>query len=151
MQEFVDVICLLYHEARNVRHPIKAGKLPNEVKYHRLLNLPSNRDQAWQQMEKIRDKAASFLKAEEVVKVFQDEYAINIDELLTLYREPCWKGSLYGGNKWAPICSKIIKILKSMKSGDDVNISISFKTIFQMEHNTGTVEQKLRKLKGLCS
>lgn len=149
MQEFVDLTCLLYHEARNVRHPIKAGKLQNEAKYHRLLNLPNNRDQAWQQMAKIRDKAASFLNAEEVVRVFQDEFVISLDELLILYREPCWRGSLYGGNKWAPICSKIIKLLKFMKSGDDVNISMLLKTIFQMEHNTGTVEQKLLKLKGL--
>jgi hypothetical protein len=151
MQEIVDLICLLYHEARNVRHPINAKKILKEAKYHRLLNLPRKRDQAWEHMATVRERALSLLKVDEIINVFKDEYAISLDELLTLFREPCWKGSLYGGNRWAPICSKIIDLLKSIELEDNVDISILLKKIYQMEHNTGTVEQKLSKLKGFCS
>ncbi|MFI5331597.1 MAG: hypothetical protein ACHQ2F_11295, partial [Desulfobaccales bacterium] len=145
----VDFICLLYHEARNVRHPIKAGKLSNESKYSKLLTLSKNRDEAWQQMGRLRDRAANFSQISEVKSVFQNEYEIILEELLILYREPCWKGSLYGGNKWAPICSKIIDLLGALESGDKVKSSQLFEAIPKMEHNTGTVEQKLKKLKGL--
>jgi hypothetical protein len=149
IRSLVDFICLLYHEARNVRHSIKAGKLSKESKYSKLLTLPKNRDEAWQQMGSSRDKAANFSQISEVKSLFQNEYEINLEQLLILYREPCWKGSLYGGNKWAPICSKIIDLLVALESGDKVKSSQLFEAIPRMEHNTGTVEQKLRKLYGL--
>jgi len=38
-----------------------------------------------------------------------------------------------------------------MEFADDVNMTVLFQPIFKMEHNTGTVEQKLLKLKGLRS
>ena len=149
ISNLVDFICLLYHEARNVRHPIKAGKLSNESKYSKLLTLPPNRDKAWQQMGKLRNKAASFSQISEIRNLFQNVYGISIEELLILYQEPCWKGSLYGGNKWAPICSKIIELLEAIESGDNLKSSKLFAIIPKMEHNTGTVEKKLRRLKGL--
>jgi hypothetical protein len=149
IRSLVDFICLLYHEARNVRHPIKAEKLAKESKYSKLLTLPKNRDEAWQQMGSPRDKAANFSQISEIKSLFQNEYGITLEELLILYREPCWKGSLYGGNKWAPICSKIIDLMGALESGDKVKSSQLFEAIPRMEHNTGTVEQKLRKLYGL--
>ena len=148
-KNLVDFICLLYHEARNVRHPIKAGKLSKESKYSKLLTLPKNRDEAWQQMGRLRDKAANFSQISEIKSLFQNEYGITLEELLILYREPCWKGSLYGGNQWAPICSKIINLMGALESGNKVKSSQLFEAIPRIEHNTGTVEQKLRKLYGL--
>jgi hypothetical protein len=53
------------------------------------------------------------------------------------------------GNKWAAICSKIIDLMGALESGDKVKSSQLLEAIPRMEHNTGTVEQKLRKLFGL--
>jgi hypothetical protein len=147
IQNLIDIICLVYHEARNVRHPIKAGKLPKDQKYYKLLNLPHNRDDAWLQMAGVREKAAHCQTARDAAQVFQNEYGLGLEELFALYREPCWKGSLYGGNKWAPICSKLISLLEAIESGDARKGSQFLKEIIKMEHNTGTVEQKLKKLK----
>jgi hypothetical protein len=149
IRSLVEFICLLYHEARNVRHPIKAGKLPKEPKYFKLLTLPKNREKAWHHMSSLRNKAESFSKISEIRNLFQNEYGISIEELLILYQEPCWKGSLYGGNKWAPICSQIIELLESIESGDNLKSLKLFEIIPKMKHNTGTVEEKLSKLKGL--
>ena len=147
MDELVDLICLLYHEARNVRHPIRDGKLAKEAKYSRLLNLSNNRDEAWIQMAKLRRKAASYKTVDEFVNIFQKEYGISLDELLILYEKPCWKNTPYGGNRWAPICFKIIELLGVIKSGDSVNVNQLIKQILRMEHNTGLVCEKLYKLK----
>jgi len=147
MGDLVDLICLLYHEARNVRHPIKKGKLDKEAKYLRLLNLSNDRDEAWIQMAKLRGKAASYKTADEVVNVFQKEYGISLDEILILYGEPCWRNTNYGGNRWAPICSKIIELVGVIKSGDSINAKQLIKQILRMEHNNGLVCEKLYELK----
>ena len=148
ISNLVDFICLLYHEARNARHLIKAAKLSNELKYSKLRTLPKNRDEAWQHMGRLRDKAVNISQISEVKRLFEYEYGINLEELLILFREEGWKGSLYGGNKWAPICSQIIELLEAIESGDNLKSSKLFAIIPKMEHNTGTVEEKLRRLKG---
>ena len=94
LRDVVDLICLPYHEARNVRHPIKAKKLPSDSKYKKLLNLPNNRDKAWRHMVKIRNKAAAVRTARQAAHVFQAEYDLTLDELSVLFHSPCWKDSM---------------------------------------------------------
>jgi len=147
LRNLSDLICLLYHEARNVRHPIKAKKLPQETKYKKLINLPKNRDIAWQQMAKVRDKAANSRNATAVAYVFQEEYCMSLEELLDLYNCPCWKRSPYGGNRWAPICSKIRDLVQALVSGNDILSTHLFEIIPQMKHNTGIVGKKLLELR----
>ena len=147
MRTLVDLICLVYHEARNVRHPIKDGKLAKEAKYLILRNLPKNRDEAWMQMSKLREKAVDFKTAEEVVNIFQKEYEISLEEILTLYKEPCWKNTPYGGNRWAPICFRVLELVEVIKTGDSINAKQLIKQILRMEHNTGLVCEKLYELK----
>lgn len=150
MRNLVDFICLLCHEARNVRHPIKAGKIPRESKYIRLINLPHNRYSAWLVMAKARDKAARAERAEDAVRVFQEEYGLNLKELLELYHYPCWKHSACGGNKWASICSKISDLVEALDSGDDILSAQLLEALPRMEHNTGILERKLQDLKNGC-
>ncbi len=146
-KNLADYICLVYHEARNVRHPISAGKLIRKSKFEKLLNLPKNRDKAWLCMGKVRAKAALARKASEAAQVFKEEYDISLEELLKLYREPCWKISKYGGNKWAPICSMVINLIESLDYGDHMIAFYLLEKIPQMKHHTGTVAQKLLMLK----
>lgn len=147
LENLVDLICLLYHEARNVRHPIKAGKIQSKSNYNKLISLPNNRYEAWQHMAKVRTKAIATQKPINVLHVFQQEYGLSLEDLLVLYRASCWKGSKYGGNKWAPICSKVCDLIKVLNSADDCISAQLFEKIPQMEHNTGRVRQKLLDLK----
>jgi len=147
MIELVDLICLLYHEARNVRHPIKAGKLSNNSKYKKLINLPNNRNQAWKDMSRIREKSLQLHTAIEIKDAFQNEFDLSIEDLLQLYRKPCWKHSLYGGNKWAPICMKLLELISIFDSADENQRCFSINQIKAMEHNTGKVSKKLKDLK----
>ena len=147
MRFLVDLICLLFHEARNVRHPIKDGKLSKDQRYIKLLNLHHGRDEAWIQMSKIREKASTFKNTNEIVILFQKNYGIKINELLDLFNEPCWRNTQYGGNKWAPICSKIIELLNTMNSESSTKTAQITYDILLMDHNTGYVAKKLHELK----
>lgn len=42
---YVDLVCLTYHEGRNVRHLIKQGHL-DSPRFDTLRSLPTNRDNA---------------------------------------------------------------------------------------------------------
>jgi hypothetical protein len=140
------LLCLVYHEARNVRHPIKAGKLADDPKYAKLMTLPHNRLAAWSAMAKIRQKAAAAVTAEVAAAIFEGEFRIGLAELEGLYRAPCWKGSSLGGNRWAPICAQVRELVKALQLGDDLRASGLLRTIPEMRHNTGTVESKLKGL-----
>jgi hypothetical protein len=147
IENLVDLICLLYHEARNVRYPIKAGKIQDGDKYGKLINLPNNKYQAWRHMSKVRTKAIATQVPADASKVFKREFGLSLEDLLELYLAPCWKDSAYGGNKWAPICSRVRDLIEARESGDEAHYAQLFETILRMEHNTGTVERKLHGLK----
>jgi len=66
-----ELVCLVYHEARNVRHPIKAGKLPDAGKYAKLTSIPRDRLDAWKAMDGVRTDAASSNSSPAVVEAFQ--------------------------------------------------------------------------------
>lgn len=147
LRDLVDFICLLYHEARNVRHPIKQGRLPDHPKYRKLIHLPRNRDEAWQHMAKVRREASMAGTARGIEYAFQQAYDLDINDLLALYQSDCWRATPYGGNRWAPICSKVQDLLEIIDLGDIARTIGYSNAIRLMEHNTGKVGEKLRRLK----
>lgn len=142
----VDLICLVYHEARNVRHPIKAGKLADASKFARLLNLPTNRDDAWRHMSSLRNHAVNSGTIEAACKVFEQAFGVGLKDLVVLYEMPIWKHSAYGGNKWAGISSKICHLVDAMKITNELHAPGLYRDVLSMDHNTGRVADKLRRL-----
>ena len=57
LSNFVQYLCLCYHEARNVRHLVKAGHVPVHP-FERLRGLPTNKTDAWNEMAPMRAEAA---------------------------------------------------------------------------------------------
>lgn len=119
INDLTDLICLLYHEARNVRHPIKEGKLSKKSKYEKLINLPTNRNLAWKHLSKARNKFSELSTAIDIKDAFYNEFHLSLEDLLQLYKETCWKHSLYGGNKWFPICKEVISLVDKFESIDE--------------------------------
>ena len=142
----IDYVCLLYHEARNVRHPLKAGKLPDDSKYAELTSLPVNRNHAWDSMKSVREKADVALSAAEVVHVFHSRYGLTLAGLQDLYNDSCWRDSAFGGNKWAPICTAVRQLVEAADAGDTTRTRELLENIPQIKHNTGTVGKKLLEL-----
>lgn len=144
----VELICLIYHEARNVRHPLKAGYVTDKEKYNKLIQLPNNKFEAWKVMEKVRQKASKKSTFLEAANVFASEYELDLNDLLALYQAQIWSSSLCGGNAWAPICSNVTGLLNA-DSSDYININKRIDDILKMNHNTGEVGLKLNNLKGI--
>lgn len=147
LPDVVDLVCLAYHEARNVRYPIKAGKLSDAPEYQRVKSLPKNRYRAWQHMEKVRAQCTGADSIDEVLRIFQANYGLSVDELVVLYEKPCWKDSKYGGNKWTPICIRLLTLVGALRSHDYETAKNLIQRIRDMEHNTGKVGRKLEELR----
>lgn len=142
----IDLVCLVYHEARNVRHPIKKGLEKDSSKYARLISLPRNRIDAWNQMERVRNEALKGRSILRAIKIFENEYGVSLDDLVNLFYQPFWKDSLYGGNKWGPICSEIaILVIKAIQKKEN-DIVANIMLIHSMRHNTGSVAEKIKEL-----
>jgi hypothetical protein len=114
----------------------------------KLVSLPVNRDGAWRAMETIRQEAASAGTAREVAGAFEVRFGVSLAELEELYRVPVWKDSLYGGNKWAPICGAVRDLVEASVAGNSGRVGELLEAILRMAHNTGTVETKLASLSG---
>jgi hypothetical protein len=146
--ELVDLICLVYHEARNVRHLVKSGRLHDAERYNGLIHgLAQNREDAWRQMDALRDRAVRTGSAAGAAAVFQRQYGLVLAELTDLYEKPFWKGSAYGGNAWGPISTKVRDLVSAMAGGDSARARELCEEILSMSHNTGKVAQKLNRLK----
>ncbi len=146
LNEVVDLLCLVYHEARNVRHAVKKGLVDGES-YKALVNLPASRSEAWAAMERVRREAVGAGSAGSAVAVFRRRFGRSLDELEELYRAPFWRNSAYGGNKWAPICSMVRELVEALDSSENARAGELLGLIPTMGHNTGLVGEKLHRLK----
>jgi hypothetical protein len=101
-------------------------------------------------MERVRREAVGGGTATSARAVFLRRFAWDLNELVGLYRASFWKNSPYGGNKWAPICSTVRELVEALESGENARAEELCELIPRMEHNTGLVSDKLRKLKSAC-
>lgn len=147
--QFADLVALLYHEGRNVRHLVKKGH-PIDPKFLALREgLATNRCQAWKQIQPLRLQASKARSGEEVELIFRQQFNLTLDDLVVLYTHPSWKGTLYGGNSWLPIAHKIKEVRDLLDSGREDEAGFLMGLILEMSHNTGKVSEKLRNL-GSC-
>ena len=147
-EEVVDLVCLVYHEARNVRHPMDKELVQDPERYRKLVHgLASCPKKAWQQMEFMRAKAASTGAPEGIAKAFKTQYALSLAEIAELFEAPFWKHSRLGGNAWASISGEVINLVTAMSAQESVGQRDLYERILSMSHNTGKVCDKLKKLR----
>jgi len=77
---------------------------------------------------------------------FEKKYCISVAQLAELFDRPIWKDSKYAGNKWAAISRKVEKCLEANATDDLSRLNQLIQEILEMEHNTGKVGDKLKKL-----
>jgi hypothetical protein len=146
LEQIVEIICLVYHEARNIRHPVKAGKLQCDPKYSTLLDLPRDRYDAWTKMANRREKAALTGSARGAADAFERFYGLTLDELRELYLREVWRASSCGGNRWAPISKRAKELVEMPNSAGSASVAAMIAEILRMDHNTGKVGDKLQQL-----
>jgi hypothetical protein len=145
LSAFVDYVTLTYHEARNVRHLIRAGHIALGT-YQTLTNLPTNREDAWGALQDTRSAAKKASSANAVEAIFQRTFGPGLEDLVLLFDNPNWRHSARGGNRWAYITRALIDLRDAIDSDNVANASELLATLPYMRHNTGVVMSKLRDL-----
>jgi hypothetical protein len=145
VSQFVDYLCLLYHEARNVRHLIKRGYV-EAARFQKLQSLPTKKFDAWVKLEPLRAKSSAANSASAAVEVFVQYFGLSIRDLAELFEDPHWKNSSSGGNAWAGITACVDHLKDSIDHHDAVEVDGLLKQLPLMRHNTGMVGDKLRSL-----
>jgi hypothetical protein len=142
---FVDVVTLVYHEARNVRHLISAGFV-EPTEWEHIRGQPTNRVTAWKAIQSIRVVAKGEASAAAVESVFCRHFGVSLEDLRVLYENPHWKAGAFGGNRWADIVRGVTTWRDAIDTGDAIASDSLCSEVRAMPHNTGTVEVKLRDL-----
>ena len=147
ISRFADIVALLYHEGRNVRHLVKNSKLPLTEGLQTLINgLARNRFDAWKQIQPLRRKASKARSGGDVLQVFERKFRLTLDDLVALYAHPSWKGTPYGGNAWLPIARKTAKARNILEAGLENEARQLLEEIMESCHNTGKVCSKIKEL-----
>ena len=144
---FADVLSVLYHEGRNVRHLAKNRQMDVDPIYLSLSErLATNRYQAWAQIQSIRRRAAESVSGESAEQVFIQHFSLSLDDLVVLYEHPGWKGSAYGGNAWFSIAKMATELRELIDARKEREAERHVGSILEAYHNTGRVRDKLRNL-----
>ena len=145
MSHFADIVTLLYHEGRNVRHLAKKER----VEEHFLVlrdRLDINRYNAWKRLQPLRREAAKAQSCHEVQQLFEHKYGLTLKDMATLYSLTGWKGTDYGGNAWLPIAENTLKVYGLLDSNKEDEARELLVAILESSHNTGKVKDKLKEL-----
>ena len=144
-----DVVALLHHEARNVRHLIKNNYLGKEP-WLQVTALPNNRDEAWHHLAPLVIEAKTAETPERVVAVFEDRFKVSLDELAEMFADSNWRhAKYYGGNAWNTITRLVIALYQALKADDKTTAHEIIGKLKTARHNTGMLSEKLARLNSL--
>jgi hypothetical protein len=146
MTLFVDVLTLAFHEARNVRHLVKEGKLPKDEFRLLIDGLPANRYEAWRVLQKLRHRALEAPSAAAAEALFRFQFGLSLEQLAELSADPSWAGTARGGNRWAEIDRAAVALRDALDNGQASTIATLAAALPQMNHNTGSIRSKLAGL-----
>lgn len=145
LPRLADYVALVYHEARNVRHPIRDRAIePDPWKY--VVALPTNRDAAWEALQRTRAEARNAKTARGVLLVFERRFRVSLVELAALYANQAWRNKAYGGNAWNGITELVRELADSLGTGRLSDAGRVLDTLGRARHNTGDVASKLQRL-----
>jgi hypothetical protein len=147
LARLADYVALVYHEARNVRHLIRAqASEPEQWKY--LVALPVNRDKAWQALQGARAQARRTHSTAGVLQVFERRFRVSLPQLVALYGNQAWRNQPYGGNAWKAIAELVQKLVVCLEAGRPSEADGLLKALRIVRHNTGALIEKLARLDG---
>ena len=141
-----DGLALIYHEARHVRHLVKAGHLSG-TGWERLLSLPTNRVKAWQAVRAVREAAAEGQTAGGAVGCFERRFARTLADLEDLYANDHWKhAQAVGGHAWRRVTAAVVALRDAVDQGDANEIASAAYSLVCARHNNGAVRDKITGL-----
>jgi hypothetical protein len=145
-ESFADFLALLYHEARNVRHLIRAGRASASAYAPLTTGLPTNRYEAWRTIQDARSNARQAGTAVACAEIFEQSFRLSLRDLIILFENDGWKHSARGGNQWATIATAVTELYHALEGGDADRTNRLVSAITEIRHNTGIVRDKLLDL-----
>jgi hypothetical protein len=149
LPNYVEFLALVYHEARNVRLLFRQNAVPRKTYEPLADHLPPDRQEAWKRLIPVQQRASEAESAAAAAEVFKADLGCAADDLLTLFENPAWKRiPQYGGQRWAAIAKRVADLGAAIGRDDDAAAREIADAIESMRHNSGTVREKLARLKG---
>ena len=143
---FANNLALAYHEARNVRHLVRAGHLDSRPYQMLIDGMSKNRDEAWEQLQPLRCDATRARSAQHVEAIFSHKFGLSLEDLVALSDNPNWKGTPFGGNRWADIDRALVELMSAIDGNDEELVDKLFQELPIMCHNRGRLGEKLKSL-----
>ncbi|MEX0830954.1 MAG: hypothetical protein WD032_11980 [Nitrospirales bacterium] len=141
-----DGLTLVYHEARNVRHLVKAEHMP-AIGWEHFSSLPKNRVEAWRAFQDVRKTAAVEQTADKAVKLFEKKFAKSLANLEDLYANPHWKhAGAFGGHAWCSVTTAVTSLRDAIERGEVGEIESATQSLLKTRHNNGAVRDKIAEL-----
>ncbi|MBI3974910.1 MAG: hypothetical protein HY334_00790 [Armatimonadetes bacterium] len=145
LARLADYVTLVYHEARNVRHLIRARAVePEQWKY--LVALPVNRHEAWQALQEVRVQARRVKSTAALLRVFERRFRVSLAQLVALYGQEAWRDAPYGGNAWETVAGLVGQLASCLEAGRLSAADGLLEALSIARHNTGAVRDKLSQL-----
>lgn len=146
---FTEYLALVYHEARSARRLIQLNAVSKKTFGMIVDRLPPDDEQAWKRLIPVQQRCAEAKSAKEVEEVFAKEFGCGLQDLQTLFTNPAWKRlPQYGGPRWAAIADVVGRLSGALDDSDQQQVVKLIEEISAMHHNSGTVHEKLARLKG---
>jgi hypothetical protein len=145
MNSLADYLALVYHEARNVRHLIRAQAIESEPwKY--LIALPVKREEAWQMLRDVRTQVRQAEDAVGALQVFERRFRVSLAQLVALYGNKGWRNAPYGGKRVGGDCEARRHPRGLLADRPRPEVERSLQELRMSRHNTGLVVDKLSNL-----
>jgi hypothetical protein len=145
--EFVEFVALVYHEGRNASRLFRHNAASKKT-FGELAGLPPDEATAWDRLIHLQQKAAAAASAAEAETVFKDGLGCSLADLSDLFSHDAWhRVPGYGGARWAAIAKSVTALEEAIDKNDAATTKRRIEEIAAMRHNTGTVRDKLAKLK----
>ena len=145
--EYVEFIALLYHEGRNVSRLFRHNAASRKT-FADLAGLPPDEAKAWDRLITLQQKAANAESVGAAQEVFQETFGCSLTDLANLFGGDGWhRVPNFGGARWAAIAKSVEALGDAIDRKDESATAKLIEEIRVMHHNTGTVKDKLAKLK----
>jgi hypothetical protein len=144
--QIAELICAVYHEARNVRDPVRLGMVDERTRYAALLGLSTQPRAAWREMSGIRSAAGKANSADMAGEIFTRRFRLTLAELVELYQQPCWSDLPTGGPTWAKIAVKLWELVGIHALGDEPRSAQLYCRLLEMPIGSGRLVDRLKSL-----
>ncbi|MGO9451242.1 MAG: hypothetical protein ACLQDV_09405 [Candidatus Binataceae bacterium] len=145
--EYVEFVALIYHEGRNAAQLFRMNAASKKV-FGTLAALPPDEGKAWDRLIAVQQKAAAASSATEAQEAFKESFGCSLEDLEKLFASDAWhRVPGHGGPRWASIAKSVIELGAAIDKKDEAAIAKLSGEIPAMHHTSGTVKDKLAKLK----